>query len=183
MVPMGRKTLIAICVVSLVLNLGLIGFLVGKTFGPDIHHDRTAIRFGASMDRILRPLGHDRARELLPITREHRKEIRAYLDEIRHAQNELYLATVEEPFDLDRLKTAQHQFNELFLAGKTRHDQMWLDIATKLEPEERQHIMRAYMPRRHSEEKFRKPSDSYSGKEGEVGESAVPDAPSNRKSE
>ena len=161
---MGRKSLIAICVVSLIVNLGLIGYVVGKSFGPDIHRDRTAIRLGSSMERILRPLGAERARELMPIARAHRKEIQVRLEAIRLAQNDLYLATVEEPFDPKRLKAAQKRFNELFLAGKVRHDQMWLELAEKLEPGERQRIMRASMPRRHGEEKGPKPPISQADK-------------------
>ena len=148
---MARKVLIVTCVVSLFVNLALIGYLVGRSFGPDIRTDRSAVRFGSSMEGILRPLAHERVQELLPLTREHRKQIRSHMDEIRAAQIELYLATVSEPFDRNRLKAAHERFNTLFLDAKVRQDQMWLTLADKLTPDERKRIMQASMPRRHNE--------------------------------
>ena len=152
---MSRKALITTCVISLIVNLGFVGFFVGKSFGPHFHAGRTSTWPGVPIARILRPLGPERVAELVPITEEHRTHIHEHLSELRNAQVELYRATVEEPFDETRLKQAQETFNELYLAAKVRHDQMWLEVATKLKPDERRRIMRKSMPRRYDETRLR----------------------------
>ncbi|MCY4130573.1 MAG: periplasmic heavy metal sensor [Gammaproteobacteria bacterium] len=148
---MSRKALLITCVISLIVNLGFIGFFVGKSFSPHFHGDRVATWTGAPIDRVLRPLGEERVQELIPSTEEHRKQIHAHLRELRRAQTELYRATVEEPFDATRLHKAQEAFNELFMATKARSDQMWREVAAKLEPDERRRVMRRSMPRRYNE--------------------------------
>lgn len=152
---MSRRALIITCVISLIVNLGFVGFFVGKSFGPHFHAGRTSTWTGVPIERILRPLGPERVAEVLPITEEHRTQIHERLSELRNAQVELYRATVEEPFDEARLKQAQEAFNELYLAAKARHDQMWLEVATKLKPDERRRIMRKSMPRRYDETRRR----------------------------
>lgn len=152
---MSRKALIIACVISVVVNLGFIGFFVGKSFAPHFHSDRMSTWTGAPIDRILRPLGEERVQELVPSTEEHRKQIHEHLRQLRRAQAELYRATVAEPFDAARLHDAQAEFNELFLAAKARHDEMWLEVAAKLRPDERRRIMRRSMPRRYDEDRRR----------------------------
>lgn len=152
---MSRKTLIITCVISLIVNLGFVGFFVGKSFGPHFHAGRTSTWTGVPIERILRPLGPERVAELVPITEEHRSQIHEHLSELRKAQVELYRATVEEPFDETRLEQAQDVFNELYLAAKARHDQMWLEVAAKLKPDERRRIMQKSMPRRYDETRRR----------------------------
>lgn len=152
---MSRKALIITCVISLVLNLGFIGFFVGKSFGPHFHSDRVSTWTGAPIDRILRPLGEERVQELIPSTAEHRERIHEHLRQLRRAQTELYRATVAEPFDAARLHDAQEAFNELFLEAKARHDEMWREVAAKLQPDERVRIMRKSMPRRYDEQRRR----------------------------
>ena len=152
---MSRKALIIACVISLIANLGFVGFFVGKSFGPHFHAGRASNWTGVPIERILRPLGPERVQELVPITEEHRKRYHQHLTELRSAQVELYQATVEEPFDAARLQAAQGAFNELFLTTKARHDRMWLEVAAKLQPEERRRIMRKSMPRRFDENRQR----------------------------
>lgn len=152
---MSRKALIVTCVISLVVNLGFIGFFVGESVGHHFHAERVSTWTGAPIDRILRPLGEERAQELIPSTEAHRKQYHERLRQLRHAQTELYRATVEEPFDAGRLHDAQEAFNELFLAAKARHDEMWLEVAAKLRPDERRRIMRKSMPRRYDEHRRR----------------------------
>ncbi|MCE2406001.1 MAG: periplasmic heavy metal sensor [Pseudomonadales bacterium] len=152
---MSRKALIIACVISLVVNLGFVGFFVGKSFAPHVRIDRVATWTSTPLERTLRPLGPERVQELIPNTREHRKMVREGLKELRRAQSKLYRATVEEPFDAARLKVAQEEFNELFLAAKSHHDEMWLEVAVKLQPAERQQIMSTSMPRRHNEDRRR----------------------------
>lgn len=156
---MSRKALLITCVISLIVNLGFIGFFVGKSYGPHFHGDRVATWTGAPIERVLRPLGEERVKELIPSTEEHRKQIHAHLRQLRRAQTELYRATVEEPFDAARLHEAQEAFNELFMATKARSDQMWREVAGKLEPDERRRIMRRSMPRRYDETRKREKQD------------------------
>lgn len=156
---MSRKTLIVICVISLILNLGFVGFFVGKSFAPHFYTERPTTLTGAPIDRVLRPLGEERVKELIPSTEEHRKQFHEHLRQLRRAQTELYRATVEEPFDAARLHEAQEAFNELYLVAKARHDAMWRDVAGKLRPDERRQIMRNAMPRRYSEHRRRSTED------------------------
>ena len=150
---MSRRALIITCVVSLIVNLGFVGFFVGKSFGPHFHASRTSSWTGVPIERILRPLGQERMQELVPITEAHRERYRERLNELRSAQVELYRATVEEPFDAARLEDAQATFNALFLTAKASHDRMWVEVAAKLRPEERHRIMRRSMPRRFDEDR------------------------------
>lgn len=153
---MSRKALIVTCVISCIVNLGFVGFFVGKSFGPHFPSGHASTWTGViPLEHVLRPLGPERAAELVPITEVHRKKYRENLRELRRAQIELYRATVEEPFNATRLQDAQEAFNVLFLAAKARHDQMWLEVAAKLQPEERLRIMRKSMPRRFNDERRR----------------------------
>lgn len=156
---MNRKVLIGILVVSLSANLGLIGYLVGKSFGSHWHGLHTAAWTGSPMDYLLRPLGRERVAKLVPTTEEHRKQLYSRLGELKQAQRELYLASVEEPFSVERIERAQTAFNELFFAAKKRQDRMWLAIATQLTPDERQTIMARAMPKHFKPDRPRRSGD------------------------
>ena len=148
---MSRKALIITCVISLVVNLGFVGFLVGKILAPHFQTKHASTWTGAPIERILQPLGAKRLEELSAVTAEYRTQQHAEFRELRRVQRELYQIMTEDPFDADRLKAAQTRFNALFLASKESHDQMWLDIANELTLEERQLLMRTSMPRRYDD--------------------------------
>lgn len=153
---MARKVLIGALVVSLSLNLGLAGYLVGKSMGSSWHGRHIAAWTGYPMEYSLRHLDRERIKELIPLTQEHREQMHERLRDLRQAQQELYLATTEEPFSAERLEKAHQAFNELFLAAKARHDRMWLHVAGKLTTEERQLIMQQLMPARNRENNRRR---------------------------
>ena len=159
--PRKEKVLLIACTLSVVINLGFIGYFVGKAIAPGFQAEKSSTLMSVPMDRFLHPLGPKRIAELAPLTEEHRTHLGEHMKKLRSAQVELYRATVAEPFDEVRLSHAQDAFNELFLAAKQRHDRMWLEVSANLEPNERRRIMRQSMPRRYDETRRR-------GKQGET---------------
>lgn len=148
---MSRKTLLIAFTVSLILNIGFIGYWVGKTAISKSYAPAAFTRTGPSIERLLKPLGEERVEALRPVTQAYQPRTREHFEKIREAQHEIYNAMVEDPFDAERLQNAQRNFNQLFIDAKARHDQLWLTLAEHLTAEERRQILKASMPQRHAE--------------------------------
>ena len=148
---MSRRALLITCIASLVVNLGFIGFFVGKTifFDSRVHH--SFFRTSAPVERLLKSLGDDRASELQSLTRKFRRDSRKHYEELRLAQHEIYHVMTDKDIDRQKLAEAQEEFNELFIAAKKRQDQLWLTLATELTADERRRILEISMPHRHRE--------------------------------
>lgn len=130
----SNKGLIAALVVSLALNLALIGFAAGRIgAGPGAHP--IVASFGAA--RVLRQLPDARQDELRPLYREQMREIRPHIRELRQSQHHLAAALTAEPFDRDVLAAELAEFRTALLASQTASHQALVELAHAMTPEER----------------------------------------------
>ena len=137
---MKSKWLIGGLAASVVLNLTLIGFLVGTAFGPppwarrgfDPTDSLVRLMFFLSEERRQAVLGDGRARQ----------EIGASLKAMRHAQRAIGEALTAEPFDRAALAAALDQFRDQFETHQTRSHAALVDIAERMTPEERRRFVK-----------------------------------------
>ena len=131
---MKHKWLIGGLVASVVLNLALIGFLVGMASGPSVWRAR-GFDPSVGMARLVRFLPPERRDELLD--RATHRQIRASLREMRRAQRAMHEALAAEPFDSAALAASLGQFRDHFATSQARSHAAFVEIAARLTPEER----------------------------------------------
>ena len=134
---MKSKWVAALLITSMVLNLLLIGFIVGKRAMPDAGGDPTR-----HYPRWARTLPEPRREELRPLLRSHMQAIRPSLRELRTLHRNLRSAIVAVPFDAAALAAA-------LTAMRLQNDQVqvvshdsFVDFVATLTPEERKQLAR-----------------------------------------
>jgi uncharacterized membrane protein len=137
---MRNKWLVGGLALSLVLNLLLTGFVIGRlTWGaPGGPPDPTA-GFG----RLLRFLPEERRDALRPLVRE---EMRAVAREARGLRGEhaaMYAALTAEPFDAAALASALASLRLRLDATQEAAHRSFVALATRLTPEERRELAAA----------------------------------------
>lgn len=138
---MRNKWLIAALVVSMVVNLALAGFTVGRMtrdFAPLPGLDPMV-----GVVRLVRFLEEDRRREVVGDLWERRRELRPSLRAIRGAQRDVAAALTAEPFDEAALRGALEGFRERLERSQARSHEMLATVAARLTPEERAYLARA----------------------------------------
>lgn len=143
---MKSKWLIGGLGASLILNLALIGFLIGAAFGPPSPWARRGFDPTDGLARMTRFLGEERRRDLLDGQK--RREIGASLRELRRTQRAIYEALAAEPFDREALAATLAQFREQFAANQTLSHAALADVVAQLTPEERRRFARQRFARR-----------------------------------
>jgi uncharacterized membrane protein len=131
----NKRWLIAALVLSVVVNIALIGYLAGRAsvreFGPPPLD--TALGAG----RLLRELPDARRETLRPLLHEHIRELRPNLHAIRTAQAEIRAAIVAEPFEAETLEAALARFQRLLGTSQARGNASLVAFIAALEPAER----------------------------------------------
>ena len=126
--------------VSLALNLGLVGFMIGKAAGPP-----TFFRAAAGMDptvglgRMLRFLPEERRREVMG--RDAHRQIRQSLAAVRQTQRALNRQLREEDFDAAAVTATLQSFRERFAESQARSHAALVAAAARLTPAERQQLV------------------------------------------
>ena len=143
---MKSKWLIGGLGASLILNLALIGFLIGAAFGPPPPWARRSFDPTDGLAQMMRFLGEERRRDLLD-GRE-RREIGASLRELRRTQRAIYKAVVAEPFDHEALAATLAQFREQFASSQALSHAALADLIAQLTPKERRRFARQRFTRR-----------------------------------
>ena len=131
---MKAKWLVVGLVVSLVLNLALVGFLFGKASGPPPWH-RGAFDPVAGLPRLMGFLPKERRQQLME--QHPRRQLRDSLRDMRRAQRAMDEALAKEPFDAEALATALARYRQHFAAGQERSHAAFVAIAAELTAEER----------------------------------------------
>lgn len=137
---MKSKWLIGGLAASVVLNLALIGFLIGAASGPP-PWARRGFDPTDGLARLMFFLGEDRRKALFGDGRT-RREIGASLKDMRRAQRAIGEALTAEPFDRTALATALDQFRDQFEAHQTLSHAVLVDIAERMTPEERRRFVK-----------------------------------------
>ncbi len=123
-------------IVSLGINLGLAGFLVGRATTFEFH-PREALNPMWGVSRILRDLPADRRDALRPQYRAHMRAARSEAREIRRAQQDLRQALVADPFDAAALGSSLDRFREHLHASQSTSHSAFVKLITSLTPSER----------------------------------------------
>ena len=141
---MRSKWLIGALTVSLVLNLLLAGFVVGRMSGD--FGFRGGIGAAPKMPQ-LRFLEDDRRRE---VTRglETRKALRPILRELRGSQRDIRAAFVAEPFEQEALSAALAEFRRHLEESQALSHGKLVAVAARLTPDERRGLARTLDRRR-----------------------------------
>ena len=92
------KWIIMALVISLIINLLLVGYLAGQSSKPKMFGDPTRM-----FPRWVRSLPEDRQQTLRPLVREHMNTVRPALRDMRRQHTQLRQAIGAEPFDADAL--------------------------------------------------------------------------------
>ena len=137
---MKSKWLIGGLAASVVLNLALIGFLIGTAFGPP-PWARRGFDPTDGLARLMFFLGEERRRAVLGDGRT-RREVGASLKDMRRAQRAVGEALTAEPFDRAALAAALAQFRDHFGARQTLSHAALVEIAERMTPEERRRFVK-----------------------------------------
>ena len=141
---MRSKWLIGALAVSLVVNLLLAGFLVGRMSGDFGFKGG----FGAAPKMPqLRFLEDDRRRE---VTRDldTRNALRPILRELRRSQGDIRAALVAEPFEQEALSAALTEFRRRLEESQALSHRKLVAVAARLTPGERRRLARTIDRRR-----------------------------------
>ena len=133
---MKSRWLVIALVVSLVLNLALVGFLVGAAGRPPPWRS-PGFDATAGFSRLVRFLPEERRAAVFGNGDDLRREIRQSLRTMRQAQHGIEEALAAEPFDPDRLAAALEDFRAQFASNHERSHEGLVSIMQKLTPDER----------------------------------------------
>ncbi len=133
---MRNKWLIGGLIVSVIANLLLIGFVVGRLAGhpPMVPGGDPTMGYM----RHLRALPEARREEVMPIVRGHMHGVWGDVRGIRRDQRALLDAIVAEPFDADALSAALERLQGRLTEAQSKSHAAFVAVVTKLTPEERE---------------------------------------------
>lgn len=141
---MRSKWLVAALVVSLALNLVLVGFFVGHVSDrPQWTQARMDPSFGLA--QVLRFLPKERREALIADdeARDIRRSLGRTMRSMREHQRAIHKALAAEPFDPDALTEALATFRVGMDEAQARTHGLFVRIANDLTPEERDQLRRA----------------------------------------
>lgn len=139
-------------VVSLVLNISIIGFLVGRVSGGGPHgpmFDPTM-----SITRALHFLPEARRDELRPLIGKQMRSMGPSVRGLRMTQRALYEAIMAEPYSREELDAALAAFRENLNTSQATSHNAFIDVIDALSPSERRQLleqMRSRTPRHRGE--------------------------------
>ncbi len=132
---MKSKWVAAVLITSLVLNLLLIGFLIGKRGGAEMAGDPTRY-----FPRWVRTLPEPRREVLSPLIRNHMRSMRPSLRSLREEHRNLRAAIKSEPFDPELLRAALAAMRAQNEQVQTISHNSFIDFVAKLDANERRQL-------------------------------------------
>lgn len=145
----NRNWLVAGLVVSLAVNLLLVGFVAG-------HRLARAGVAPAMMDpslalfRVVRRLPEPRREAFQPVMREHFRAMGGKLDRMRRAQKDVNDALTAEPFDAEALQAALEHFRAALLELQRNNGNLLVKVANTMSADERRQLEQAMVRRHHA---------------------------------
>ncbi len=137
-----NRWLIGGLVVSLILNLLLVGFMAGRMSGfgppPGFGPDPTSGFF-----RLLGFLPDDRRAAIAPTLRKDMGELMPVLRKMRGDQHQVFETLTAEPFEPAALETALADLRTNLTAAQVASHHSFVEMAKSLTPEERKSLARA----------------------------------------
>ena len=141
---MGSKWLIGVLVVSIVVNLLLAGFIVGRMSGDSGFRGGLGPAPSLPQLRFLEP---DRQREVTQGLQS-RRELRPILRELHRSQKQIRAAFVAEPFEKEALTEALAEFRGRLEESQALSHKKLVAVAARLTPDERRRLTKAMDRRR-----------------------------------
>ena len=133
-----RKWLVAIVVISIALNLLLVGFYIGQQPLPG----RTNVSIDPTMGlpRVLQGLPEDRRRALLQDVDVSRREIASRHRALQKVQLDIERIMETEPFEPDELTQALENFRRRFDENQEDSHRLLVQLFEQIDPEERRAV-------------------------------------------
>ena len=133
-----RKWLVTIVVISVALNLLLVGFYIGQQPLPG----RTNVSIDPTMGlpRVLQGLPEDRRRALLQDVDVSRREIASRHRALQKVQLDIERIMETEPFEPDELAQALENFRRRFDENQEDSHRLLVQLFEQIDPEERRAI-------------------------------------------
>ena len=130
-----RKWLVTIVVISVALNLLLVGFYIGQQPLPG----RTNVSIDPTMGlpRVLQGLPEDRRRALLQDVDVSRREIASRHRALQKVQIDIERALAMEPFDAESLANALENFRRRFDENQEDSHRLLVQLFEQMDPDER----------------------------------------------
>ncbi len=147
---MSSKWLIGGLIASVILNLMLIGFVIGRMTGPEPSGFGPDPTMGYM--RVLRELPEARREELMPVLRQHMREMRREVRGTRADRGALFEAMTAEPFDAAALAQALDSLQTRLSTVQSRSHAGFVDLWSRLDASERRALavaMQRRPPHRH----------------------------------
>lgn len=141
-VGVGRRMprwLWALLVVSLALNLLLIGLMVGAAVFR--HRWGAPVLAGASPFGFLRTLPRERREEIRQLGRERLTSMRPMWQQAREARREADRLFTTEPFEAERFVQAHHRMLDLEATARKAGSQLMAETGARLSLEERRQML------------------------------------------
>ena len=148
---MNSKWLIAVLTVSIILNLLLIGFTIGRIS----HHPQ--VDPAQAFPRWARTLPEPRRQELRPNIHQHFRQVRPHLRLMRKHQNQLNALIVAEPLDTAALESVLVDIRQTHSTVQTDSHAAFIKFIQELSPAERQAFVSR--PQRKRPHKNRRPRE------------------------
>jgi uncharacterized membrane protein len=134
--PSGNVLILAL-LLSLAANLALGGFIAGRMSAPASPPAPVAMDPYVGSLRALRDLPEHRQAAMRPLLREHLRDLRPSVRDVRRAQRRVDEALTAEPFDPAALATALERFRTALLESQERSHGALVQLTGSLNPEER----------------------------------------------
>lgn len=133
-----RKWLVTIVVISVALNLLLVGFYIGQQPLPG----RTNVSIDPTMGlpRVLQGLPEDRRRALLQDVDVSRREIASRHRALQKVQLDIERIMETEPFEPDELAQALENFRRRFDENQEDSHRLLVQLFEQIDPEERRTV-------------------------------------------
>lgn len=138
---MRSSWLMVALVASLGLNLALAGFVAGRLSQPG--PAPAAMDPSLGMFRVLRGLPEPRREALRPMVRDHMRELRGALRDMRRAQGRINGALAAEPLDPTALAEALAGFRQTLLSSQELNHALLVRLSERLTREERRLLIDA----------------------------------------
>jgi uncharacterized membrane protein len=143
---MRNKWLILTLAASLVVNLVLVGFVVGRlssgfTSPPGFFQT-------AGLPQLLKFMNEGRRHEVLPDMNSNLRDLRPTLHSLRRAQKHIFRSITADPFEAASLQAALADFRGKLDASQVKSHQTFIKVVARLTPDERRLLSQAMRSRR-----------------------------------
>lgn len=134
-----KRWLILALVISVLVNAGLLGAWIGRATADGFQPMQVNPLLGTG--RILHDLDPERQNTLKPILRQHLRDLRPNLRELRRAQSDIRSAILAEPFAGPDLRTALDHFQRLLGDSQAAGHSSFVTLVAALTPDERARLV------------------------------------------